>query len=157
MRQTEASLEELVRDVVHQFADERGPLLLVLHEIQSRHGHVPSAAVPLVAQALNLSRADVHGVLSFYRDFDTQPRGTSVVRVCRAEACAAVGANDLVSSLEQDLGISVGSTAPDGTVTLDQVFCLGNCALGPSVEVDGRLYGRADCDRVTALIAGSHA
>ena len=116
---------------------------------------MPAEVVPLVASALNLSRADVHGVVTFYRDFTSEPRGSAFVRVCRAEACAAVGARELVHGLELSLGLRVGETSSDRSVTLGEVFCLGNCALGPAVEVDGRLYGRVDVGQVLALIGRS--
>jgi formate dehydrogenase subunit gamma len=129
----------------------------MLHAIQERLGHVDPAVVPLLATELNLSRADVHGVVSFYRDFHAEPRGKVTLRLCRAEACASVGAEALLDELEDEFGIRVGETTADGSITLDQVFCLGNCALGPSGQVNGRVHGRLDADRVLALVRGGRS
>jgi formate dehydrogenase subunit gamma len=148
MNQATVNLPELVRSVVDSHRHLRGPLLVVLHEIQHRLGYIDPEVVPLLAAELNLSRADVHGVVTFYRDFRSEPPGRVALRVCRAEACQSMGAESLVAQLEQWLGIKVGGTTPDGSTTLDQVFCLGNCALGPSAQINGRVYGRLDRDRV---------
>ncbi|ORA26935.1 NAD(P)H-dependent oxidoreductase subunit E [Mycobacterium aquaticum] len=146
------NLPELVRAVVDQHRDERGPLIEILHDIQHRLGYIDPDAVPLIAKELNLSRADVHGVVTFYKDFRSEPTGSVALQVCRAEACQSVGAERLVGTLEEALGIKVGGTTADGTTTLDQVFCLGNCALGPSAQINGRVYGRLNADRVLALL-----
>jgi formate dehydrogenase subunit gamma len=143
---------EAVRLAVERHVSDRGPLMGVLHDIQSRLGHIPSSAVPLVAHALNLSRADVFGVVSFYHDFRAEPAGRRTVRICRAEACQSLGSEQLVDHATARLGTPLGATTSDGGVTLEQVFCFGNCALGPSVEVDGRLYGRVDAARLDALV-----
>lgn len=149
---TTPDLADLVHDVAEEHRGERGPLLVILHAIQDRLGYVDPALVPMLARELNLSRADVHGVLTFYRDFRTEPPGAVTVRVCRAEACASLGAERVLADLELSLGISVGETTADGGVTLDQVFCLGNCALGPSGQIGGRVHGRLDATRALALI-----
>jgi formate dehydrogenase subunit gamma len=143
---------EAVRLALEQHVSDRGPLMGVLHDIQSRLGCIPGAAVPLIAEALNLSRADVFGVVSFYHDFRTEPAGRRTVRICRAEACQSLGSEQLVDHATARLGTALGTTTGDGAVTLEQVFCFGNCALGPSVEVDGRLYGRVDAARLDALV-----
>ncbi|MGW3472845.1 NADH-quinone oxidoreductase subunit NuoE family protein [Saccharopolyspora sp. NPDC000995] len=148
MSRSTVNLPELVQSVVDAHRDERGPLLVVLQELQERLGRLDPEVVPLVAAELNLSRADVHGVVAFYRDFHSDPHGRAVLRICRAEACKSVGAEDLVAQVETTLGVKTGETTPDGAVTLDQVFCLGNCALGPAAQVNGRLYGRLTPDRV---------
>ncbi|MDD4866315.1 MAG: NAD(P)H-dependent oxidoreductase subunit E [Mycobacterium sp.] len=142
------NLPTLVRTVVDSHRHERGPLLEILHDLHRRLGYIDPDVVPLVAAELNLSRADVHGVVTFYRDFRSRPAGRVTLAVCRAEACRAMGGENLVAQLEQRLGIKVGDTTADGSTTLDQVFCLGNCALGPSAQINGRLYGRLDLDRV---------
>ena len=144
-----------VREIVADHRDDRGALLPILHAVQTEFGCVPRELIPTIAEELNLSRADVHGVASFYRDFLDEPAGRSTVRLCRAEACQAVGANELVESAKQQLGVDMGNTTPDGDITLDEVFCLGNCALGPSVVVDGTTYGRVDAARLTSLIANA--
>lgn len=157
MTQAIENLDDVVTAAVAAHRHERGPLLVVLQEIQQQLGHVPPAAVPLVAKQLNLSRADVHGVVSFYHDLRAEPPGAVVVQLCRAEACQAMGAERLVSAVEERLGVKVGQTTADGAITLDQVFCLGNCALSPAGLVDGRLHGRLDAERVTALATGGRA
>jgi formate dehydrogenase subunit gamma len=146
--------EDAVLAVVAEFAQLEGPLLPILHAINDRFGHVDEAAVPIVAEALNLSRAEVHGVVSFYHDFRREPAGRHVIKVCRAEACQAMGGRQLVADLEHALGIAVGETTPDGRVTLEPVYCLGNCALSPAALVDGDLVGRLTPDRMRAVLAG---
>jgi formate dehydrogenase subunit gamma len=141
--------------VIDAHADLRGPLLPVLHALQERFGYIDRRAVPLVAQRLNLSRADVHGVITFYKDFRSERPGAVQVRVCRAEACQAMGGHELAEHAKRSLGIGFGVTTADQGTTLDQVFCLGNCALAPSVTVDGRLYGRVDRARFDALLRGA--
>lgn len=150
------NLPELVRSVVRAHRDERGPLIVVLQELQNRLGYLDPDLVPLVAAELNLSRADVHGVVTFYRDFHAEPQGRVTLRVCRAEACQSMGAEALVKQLEHSYGVKMGQTAPDGSITLDQVFCLGNCALGPSAQVNGRVYGRVDRDRIAEIVQVGH-
>ncbi|WP_084154627.1 formate dehydrogenase subunit gamma [Polycyclovorans algicola] len=141
-----ADLPPLEREAVHTAVREQGPkpggLIEVLHAVQARLGCVPPRTVPLIAYGLNLTRAEVHGVISFYHDFREQPPGQRVVKLCRAEACQAVGARALETHLREQLGIDLHTTTPDGRVTLEPVYCLGNCALGPSVMIDGRLHGR---------------
>ncbi len=146
------NMSELVRSVVGAHRGLRAPLLVVLHAIRDRLGYIDPDVIPLVAAELNLSRADVHGVVTFYRDFRAEPAGRTKVRVCRAEACQSTGAEQLVSAIERALGVKVGHTTDDGSTTLDQVFCLGNCALGPSAQINGRVYGRLDLDRVTSIL-----
>lgn len=141
-----------VRRIVAEHGDKRGPLLPILHAVQAEFGHVDPAVVPVLAQELNLSTAEVHGVVTFYRDFRTTPPGRASVRVCRAEACQAVGAAELAEHASARLGVGFGDTTPDGAITLDEVFCLGNCALGPAVQVDGRVHGRVGPARFDALL-----
>lgn len=148
---------ERVRAIVAAHRGERGALLPVLHAVQDEFGCVDREIVSLLADELNLSRADVHGVVTFYSDFRAEPAGHTVVRLCRAEACQSVGAERLVAHAEQVLGVKVGQTTPDGVVTLGQVFCLGNCALGPAAQVNGRLYGRLDPARLDTVLAAETA
>jgi formate dehydrogenase subunit gamma len=138
--------------VVAAHRADRGPLLPILHGIAAELGHVDEAVVPLLADELNLSRADVHGVISFYHDFRREPAGRTVVRLCRAEACQSMGAVDLVQAVTERLGVGLGRTGADGAVTVEQVFCFGNCALAPAAEVAGELIGRASVDRVVAAV-----
>jgi formate dehydrogenase subunit gamma len=142
----------LVRDIVAAHQGQRGALLPILHAVQEALGCVPPEAIPVLAEELNLSRADVHGVVSFYHDFRSTPAGRTTVRICRGEACQAVGAQRLVNHLQQSRGTALGDTSPDGSVTVEQVFCLGNCALGPAAQVNGRLQGRLDEARLSAIL-----
>ena len=144
--------QALVRDIVATHKGQRGALLPILHAVQEALGYMPQEAIPVLAEELNLSRADVHGVVSFYHDFRSAPAGRTVVRICRGEACQAVGAERLVSHVRDRWGMSLGETAPDGSLTVEQVFCLGNCALGPAAQVNGRLQGRVDAARLTAIV-----
>lgn len=148
----DVAVQERVRAIVAAHRTERGALLPILHEVQRELGYVDPCVVPVLADALNLSSAEVHGVLTFYRDFRRVPSGRTTVKVCRAEACQAMGANELVAHAEAGLGIEAGGTTPDGAISLDEVFCLGNCALGPAVQVGGRLYGRVSPARFDALL-----
>lgn len=144
--------EECARAAAEAHRAERGPLLPILHAIQRELGHVPQSVEPVLAGALNLSIAEVHGVVTFYRDFRRTP-AAHTVRVCRAEACQAVGAEELAAHAERALGVPTGETTADGGIRLDEVFCLGNCALGPAVQIDDRLHGRVSPARLDALLA----
>lgn len=121
-----------------------GPLLPILHAIQEAFGYVPETAVPQIAKALTLSKAEVHGVISFYHDFRSAPAGRHVLKLCRAEACQTMGADAVADRIKKALGIDWHETTADGRVTLEPVFCLGLCACGPAAMVDGRLVGRCD-------------
>lgn len=129
-----------------------GPLLPILHELQETFGCVPEAAEPLIAEKLNLTRAEVHGVVTFYHDFRRKPAGTHVLRLCRAEACQSSGSEALAARAEAALGIASGETTDDGKVTLEVVYCLGLCALAPSAMFDGRGIGRLDEKRIDKLL-----
>jgi formate dehydrogenase subunit gamma len=145
--------DEAIRSVVRSVADRPGPLLLALQALQGEFGYVDPRAVPLVADELNVSRAEVHGVLTFYSDLRTAAPGRHHVQICRAEACQASGARALVEHARRSLGTDLGTTTGDGAVTFDAVFCLGNCALGPAVAVDGQLHGRVDARRFDEIVA----
>jgi formate dehydrogenase subunit gamma len=130
-----------------------GPLLPILHGVQSALGYVPKDAVPLIASELNVTRAEVHGVLTFYHYFRQEPPGRHVVHICRAEACQSVGAVALEAHAKKSLGIDFHQTTSDGAVSLEPVYCLGNCSLGPSIMVDERLQGRVSPERFDELMA----
>jgi formate dehydrogenase subunit gamma len=130
-----------------------GPLLPILHALQAAFGHVPPGAVTLVAEALNLTRAEVHGVVTFYHDFRQEPAGRHVLKLCRAEACQAAGGDALAARAQARLGVAVGGTTPNRSVTLEPVYCLGLCATAPAAMLDGRLVGRLDVQRLDALLA----
>lgn len=131
-----------------------GALLPILHAVQDELRYVPKDALPLIAEALNLTRAEVHGVVSFYHYFRTEKPGRCVLRICRAEACQSVGANALEAHAKRSLNIDFHGTTADGAITLEPVYCLGNCALGPSVLVEDRLVGRVDAQRFDELVVG---
>ncbi len=148
------TLSEQVAQICTAHAGREGPLLPILHDVQAAFGHVPSAALPVIAGALNLTRAEVHGVMSFYHDFRESPAGRHVVKFCRAEACQAVGAERSIAAAKQALGIELGETTADGAITLEPVYCLGLCACGPAALVDGDVVGRVDAARAQAIVKG---
>jgi formate dehydrogenase subunit gamma len=134
-----------------------GALLPILHAVQEAMGFVPKDSVPLIARELNLSLAEVHGVLSFYHYFRKERGGRHVVHLCRAEACQALGAAALEAHAKRSLGIEFHGTTADGAIRLEPVYCLGNCALGPSLMIDEQLQGRVSAQRFDALMAGTRA
>jgi len=129
-----------------------GAMLPILHALQEEFGYVDKAAVPLIADALNLSHAEVHGVISFYHDFRHAPAGNHVLKMCRAEACQSMGCDKTIRQVEKRLGVRLGETTEDGSFTVDAVYCLGNCALSPAVMLDGKLYGRVSPEVAEFLI-----
>ncbi len=133
------------------------PLLPILHSLQSEYGYVDRGLVPDIASALNISQAEVRGVISFYHDFRSAPAGKMILRLCRAEACQALGCEAIAAHLADEHSLSPGETTPDGSVTLENVYCLGNCALGPAALMDDELIGRVDIARVDALMAGERS
>jgi len=143
---------EAAREIAERLKVMEGPLLPILHAFNERFGFVSNEAIVLVADVLNLTRAEVQGVFGFYHDFRREPAGRHVVKVCRAEACQSMGSEALAARLERALGISFGDTTQDRRVTLEEVYCLGNCALSPNVMIDGELYGRADEAKVLSAV-----
>ncbi|MFM1873137.1 MAG: hypothetical protein RL398_2559 [Planctomycetota bacterium] len=158
-----AAEQAAVSAAIARLRNEAGALLPILHAIQEAIGYVPPAAVEPIALALNLSRAEVHGVRTFYHDFRSAPPGAHVLKICRAEACQAVGCRDLEVHAARALGLSgagvggsqdaVHGTTADRGVTVEPVYCLGNCALGPSIQLDGKLYGKVTAGRLDGLLA----
>ena len=140
-------------EIIAEHTDLEGATLVILHALQEAFGYVPEPAVPMIASVLNLSRAEVHGVFTFYHDFRHQPAGRHVLKLCRAEACQAAGGDALTARAEARLGIAIGNTTPDERVTLEPIYCLGLCATAPSAMLDGRLIGRLDEARIDALVA----
>ncbi|HUO95734.1 MAG TPA: formate dehydrogenase subunit gamma [Steroidobacteraceae bacterium] len=153
MSSLDARAHAAVESAIQRFGQEPGPLLVVLHAVQDALGHIPPAAIPEIAAGLNLSRAEVHGVVTFYHYFRTSPQGRRVVQVCRAEACQARGGAALEAHAQARLGVAFDETSADGAVTLEAVYCLGNCATGPSVRIDGRMHGNVTPERFDALTA----
>jgi formate dehydrogenase subunit gamma len=140
-------------EIIAEHARLEGATLVILHALQEAFGYVPEPAIPMVALALNLSRAEVHGVFTFYHDFRKQPAGRHVLKLCRAEACQAAGGDALAARAEAKLGIALGNTTPDARVTLEPIYCLGLCATAPSAMLDGRVVGRLNEARLDALVA----
>jgi formate dehydrogenase subunit gamma len=140
-------------ELIEQHRSQAGACLPILHALQEEFGHVPAEAVPLVAEALNLSRAEVHGVVSFYHDFRKTAPGRHVLKLCRAEACQAMGADALATKVEARFGVEFGGTSADGRLTLEPVFCLGNCACGPAAMLDERILGRTDLAKIELHLA----
>lgn len=141
--------------IVEQLKNLPGALLPILHALQEEFGYVDSSVVPAIASALNISRADVHGTISFYHDFRHAPPGKHVLKICRAEACQSMGCDAVIDHVEKRLGASLGQTTADGNFTLDAVYCLGNCALSPAAMMDGKPYGRVSTQVADFLIDGA--
>ena len=140
--------------LIEQHKDQAGGLLPLLHAVQDALGYVPSEAVPAIATGFNLSRAEVHGVISYYHHFRKDRPGRTVVQVCRAESCKACGADALLAEVERRLGIKVHETRADGAVSLEPVFCLGLCAQSPAIQIDKRLYAGVTPERLSVLLSG---
>jgi formate dehydrogenase subunit gamma len=140
-------------EIIAEHSKQEGATLVILHALQEAFGYVPEAAIPMVAQALTLSRAEVYGVFTFYHDFRHKPAGRHVLKLCRAEACQAAGGDALAARAEAKLGVPLGNTTADDRVTLEPIYCLGLCATAPSAMLDGRLVGRLDEKRLDALVA----
>jgi formate dehydrogenase subunit gamma len=144
-------------EIIAAHADQEGPLMPVLHALQHAFGHVPAEATPIIAGALNLSRAEVHGVITFYHDFRREPPPKRVLKLCRAEACQARGGDAIAARAEKALGVAMGEATKDGAVALEATYCLGLCASGPSAMLDERVIGRIDEQRLDDLIKEARA
>lgn len=146
---SESRAQEIITAHLHM----DGATMPILHAVQEAFGFVPELVVPMIAENLNLSRAEVHGVVTFYHDFRREPAGRHVIKLCAAEACQSMGADRLTRYAEERLGIEMGETSPDGRVTLEPIYCLGLCACAPSAMIDGRLVGRLDEETIDELVA----
>ena len=144
--------EERTVEIVAAHLPLEGPLMPLLHAVQHTFGYVPEEAIPVIARELNLSRAEVHGVVTFYHEFRRELPGKHVLKLCRAEACQSMGCERLVERAEERLGVECGATTSDGRVTLEAVYCLGLCATAPSAMLDGRVGGRLDTGRLDQLL-----
>jgi formate dehydrogenase subunit gamma len=145
---------EIGSEIIRGFDARPEMLVQILHGFLARYRHVPPEAVPQIANELNLSRAEVHGVVSFYHHFREQPAGQHTIQLCRAEACQAMNGNALADFAKRRLGLEFGETRQDGKVTLEAVYCLGNCACAPSAMIDGQLRGRVDCEALEQCAEG---
>lgn len=143
---------ERTAEIIAQYVDQPGALLPILHGVQAAFGCIPEPAVPILADALNLSRAEVHGVVTFYHDFRREPPGRHVLKLCRAEACQAAGCDALAERAQAKLGVGLGDTTADERVTLRPTYCLGLCAVAPSAMFDDRVIGRLDAKHLDALL-----
>lgn len=139
--------------VVDELKGLEGPLLPILHGLQEQFGYVPGESLPVIAEALNISNAEVHGVVSFYHDYRRHPAGRHVLKICRAEACQSMGGDAIAARIQQLLGIGFHETAKDGSVTLEPVYCLGLCACAPSAMLDGEMIGRLDEEKLEEIAA----
>ncbi|MBX5169492.1 formate dehydrogenase subunit gamma [Rhizobium sp. NZLR1b] len=149
----EGDITTRTRSIIADLRFLEGPLLPILHEVQAEFGYVPQEALPVIAEELNLSRAEVHGVVTFYHDYRDHPAGRHVLKLCRAEACQSMGGDALAERVKMLLGIDFHQTTPDGSVTLEPVYCLGLCACAPSAMLDGEVYGRIDDQLAMELVA----
>ena len=140
-------------EIIAEHTHREGATLVILHALQEAFGYVPEPAIPMIAQALNLSRAEVHGVFTFYHDFRHEPAGRHVLKLCRAEACQAAGGDHLCARAEQKLGVKIGETTADDRVTFEPIYCLGLCSVAPSAMLDGKIVGRLDEQRLDALLS----
>ena len=143
----------IVRGVLERHADEPGALLPILHDVQDAVGCIPADAVPAIAKGLNLSRAEVHGVIKYYHHFRSEPAGRTVVQVCRAESCKACGADALMAHAEKALSVQSHHTRADGAYTLEPVYCLGMCALSPAIMVGEKLYASVTPEKFDRVVA----
>ncbi|WP_333867635.1 formate dehydrogenase subunit gamma [Cypionkella sp.] len=147
-----ATLSARLEEILYAHKDMEGSLLPILHAVQADFGYVPPEALPIIAKDLNITRAEAHGVMSFYHDFREKPAGRHVLKLCRAEACQAMGGDRVAAYAQKALGLDWHETSADGAVTLDPIFCLGLCACGPAAMLDGKLIGRIDEARIDAII-----
>lgn len=156
MKDREIASEALnlrLEEIINGHASLEGPLLPILHAIQNEFGHIPKSAIPVIAGALNLSRAEVHGVVSFYHDFREAPAGRHVIKICRAEACQSMGGDALAERLLEALGLDWSQTSADGSVSVEPVYCLGLCACAPAAMVDGSVIGRLDTGQLADIVS----
>lgn len=151
MQHINTDILSAVAPILERWRHEEGPLLPILNEIQQQFGYVPREALPAIAEALNLSRAEVYGVVSFYHDYRENPPGRHVLKLCRAEACQSMGGDAIAKRLQELLGVNFGETAADGSVTLEEVYCLGLCACSPSAMLDGDVIGRLDEEKLQEI------
>jgi formate dehydrogenase subunit gamma len=142
----------IATEIIGSFGAKPELLVQILHAFVDRYSYISEAAMRQIADELNISRADVHGVVNFYHDFRTTPPGRRVVKICQAEACQSMGSRALTAHAEQSVGVTLNNTTADGEVTLEPVYCLGVCACSPAIMIDNRVYGRVDNDRFDRLL-----
>jgi formate dehydrogenase subunit gamma len=153
VQQASTEIATRTASIIQQMQGLEGPLLPILHGVQAEFGYVPQDALPVIASALNISRAEVHGVVSFYHDYRKAPAGRHVLKLCQAESCQSMGSDAVAAKFKRLLGIDFHETARDGSVTLEPVYCLGLCACSPAALLDGEPIGRLDDDGIAAIVA----
>jgi formate dehydrogenase subunit gamma len=153
VQQASTEIAARTASIIQQMQGLEGPLLPILHGIQAEFGYVPQDALPVIASALNISRAEVHGVVSFYHDYRKAPAGRHVLKLCQAESCQSMGSDAVAAKFKQLLGIDFHETAKDGSVTLEPVYCLGLCACSPAALLDGEPVGQLDDEEIDAIVA----
>ena len=153
MRTQRTDIAARAAKIAEEMSALEGPLLPILHELQHEFGHIPMAALPVIAEALNLSRAEVYGVVSFYHDFRREPAGRHVLKLCRSEACQSMGAEEIADQITKALGVELNETSADGALTIEPVYCLGLCACAPAALLDGEPIGRLDAIAVAEISA----
>ncbi|MFT5483452.1 MAG: formate dehydrogenase subunit gamma [Halieaceae bacterium] len=141
-----------VAEIIAAHSEREGALLPILHAIQNAAGHIPAESVPLITRALKISRAEIQGVISFYHDFKEQPGGRHQVQLCRAESCQAMGGRAIEARVKEQLGIDFNQTTEDDEVSLEPIYCFGNCACSPAIRIDGKLYGRVGPAQLDELL-----
>jgi formate dehydrogenase subunit gamma len=148
-----------IQSILDELSGQPGALLPILHAIQAEQGYVPSNSIPLIADALNISRAEVHGVITYYHHFRQEPAGKHVVQICRAEACQSVGSEALADHAVKQIGCDFHETTKDGSITLEPVYCLGQCACGPAIMINDDVHALVDAAKLDKLLAKarSHA
>jgi formate dehydrogenase subunit gamma len=153
MQQASTQIAARTAEIIGEMHALEGPLLPILHGIQEEFGYVPQEALPVIAEGLNISRAEVHGVVSFYHDYRSHPAGRHVLKLCQAEACQSMGSDRIAALVKLALGIDFHETTKDGAVTLEPVYCLGLCACSPAAMLDGDVIGRLDATKIEAIVA----
>lgn len=153
MGQYEAYSAERATEIIDRHKNRKGATLPILHELQETFGHVPDAAVVMIAAALNVTRAEVHGCVTFYHDFRKEVPGRRILKLCRAESCQAAGGDALAARAEKRLGVEMGGTTTDRRVTLEPVYCLGLCHSSPAAMLDNKVYAMLDDDKLDALVS----
>jgi formate dehydrogenase subunit gamma len=157
LQQAGTQTAERTAAIIDEMRGLEGPLLPILHGIQEEFGYVPSESLPVIAEALNISNAEVYGVVTFYHDYRKHPAGRHVLKLCRAEACQSMGGDAIAARLQQLLGVGFHETAKDGSVTLEPIYCLGLCACAPAAMLDGEVIGRLDADRLDEIVEAVRA
>ena len=142
----------IATEIIQSFAAKPEMLVQILHAFVARYSYVSKQAIRQISKEVNLSRAEVHGVVSYYHDFRTEPPGKHVVKICQAESCQAMGSRELTVHAEKKIGAPINSTTKDGNITLEPIYCLGNCACSPAVMIDEKVYGRVDAAKLDGLI-----